>query len=81
MGDEYNWVKRQFVKGAEMKKGEIKRKVTDRGFGFIIAGNKEYFFHSSQCKTSFDNLNEGDAVTFDTENSPKGQRAVDVERV
>lgn len=63
-----------------MKKGEIKRKVTDRGFGFILASNKEYFFHSSQCDTPFDDLSEGDKVTFDTEDSPKGPRAVGVEK-
>ena len=64
-----------------MKQGEIKRKVTDRGFGFIRSGNKEYFFHTSQCLTNFDSLNEGDSVKFEVEDSPKGPRARDVEKV
>jgi len=78
--DGYEWVKRRFIEGAKMK-GQIKRKVEDRGFGFIQADGKEYFFHSSQCETRFDRLNEGDGVMFDTEDSPKGQRAINVERI
>jgi len=63
-----------------MKTGQIKRKM-DKGYGFIQGDNKEYFFHSTQCVTPFDDLNEGDNIQFNTEESPKGLRAVDVEKV
>ena len=59
--------------------GTIKR-LTDRGFGFIAApdGN-EYFFHQSACVGApFDSLREGDSVTFDIGQSPKGPRAENV---
>ena len=62
--------------------GVIKKK-TDKGFGFIsIAGqDKDLFFHSkSLVGVTFDELNEGDQVSFDTEQSPKGPNAVNVKR-
>ena len=60
--------------------GTIKRMVTDKGFGFVAAqdGN-EYFFHQSACNgTRFDDLHEGQAVTFQRGQGPKGPRAEDV---
>jgi CspA family cold shock protein len=60
--------------------GKVKRLVTDKGFGFILAedGN-EYFFHQSACTTArFDDLREGQAVTFSKGQGPKGPRAEDV---
>lgn len=62
--------------------GTIKKK-TDKGFGFIsVEGQeKDLFFHSnSLVGVTFDELREGDAVTFDTEDSPKGKNAVNVKR-
>lgn len=62
--------------------GVIKKK-TDRGFGFItVQGEeKDLFFHSkSLVGVTFDELNEGDAVTFDVEDSPKGKNAVNVKK-
>ncbi len=60
--------------------GTIKRLVSDKGFGFILAGNgSEYFFHNSACQqTAFDDLREGQAVTFDTGQGPKGPRGENV---
>jgi CspA family cold shock protein len=60
--------------------GAIK-KLTDRGFGFIApeGEEKEIFFHGNDLvDAEFNNLNEGDKVTFETEDSPKGPKAVKV---
>ncbi|MBP7805222.1 MAG: cold shock domain-containing protein [Candidatus Pacebacteria bacterium] len=62
--------------------GTIK-KVTDKGFGFITAEGlaKDVFFHAKNLVgITFDELREGDAVSFDTEDSPKGQNAVNIQR-
>lgn len=60
-----------------MANGTIKRLVRDRGFGFIRdEGGQEWFFHrSSVTAGSFDELNEGQRVSFDEEPSSKGPRA------
>lgn len=60
------------------------KKLTEKGFGFITAEGleKDLFFHlKSLVGVEFDELNEGDAVSFDTEESPKGLNAVNVKRV
>ena len=59
--------------------GTIKRLVSDKGFGFIAAGDgNEYFFHQSSCQTPFNELREGQSVTFDTGQGPKGPRGENV---
>jgi CspA family cold shock protein len=60
--------------------GTIKRLVRDKGFGFIAAGDgAEYFFHQSACsQTPFDQMREGEAVTFEKGQGPKGPRAENV---
>lgn len=53
--------------------GVIKKK-TDKGFGFItVQGQeKDLFFHSkSLVGVTFDELNEGDTVSFDVEDSQR----------
>jgi CspA family cold shock protein len=51
-----------------MEDGKIK-KLTDRGFGFIAAGDgTEVFFHRNECQE----------VTFDRESGEKGPRARNV---
>jgi CspA family cold shock protein len=60
--------------------GTIKRLVSDKGFGFVASSDgQEYFFHQSACQgTPFDALREGQPVTFDTGQGPKGPRAENV---
>ena len=60
--------------------GTIKRLVSNKGFGFIAATDgSEYFFHQSACSQSpFDDLREGQAVTFDRGDGPKGPRGENV---
>jgi cold shock protein len=59
--------------------GTIKRK-TDKGFGFIAAADgTEYFFHQSGCVgIRFDDLREGQRVSFTVGQGPKGPRAENV---
>ena len=60
--------------------GTIKR-LTDKGFGFITtASGEEYFFHQSACRgMRFDELREGQPVTFEVGQGPKGPRAENVQ--
>jgi len=64
-----------------MPSGTIKRLVRDRGFGFIRDdGGQEWFFHRSGVReAAFEQLNEGQRVVFDEENSSKGPRATNVQ--
>jgi len=63
-----------------MAEGTIKR-LTDRGFGFIdTGGGKDIFFHmSSVVGTTFNALRDGQRVSFDVGEGPKGPRAENVE--
>ena len=62
-----------------MAEGSIK-KLTDKGFGFInTGGGKDLFFHSSAVQGSgFDNLREGERVTYTEGRGPKGPCAENV---
>jgi cold shock protein len=57
--------------------GTVKRVIRDKGFGFIAAADgNEYFFHQSSCEgAAFDDLREGQSVTFEKGQGPKGPRA------
>ena len=63
--------------------GTIKRLVSEKGFGFVAAADgNEYFFHQSAVAAgAFDQLREGQAVTFNTGQGPKGPRAENVRLV
>ena len=66
-----------------MQEGTIAR-LTDKGFGFISREgmDKDLFFHSNELvNAKFDELREGDKVTFEVGESPKGPNAVKVSRV
>ena len=66
-----------------MQEGTIAR-LTDRGFGFISreGAEKDLFFHSNElANVKFDELREGDKVSFEVADSPKGPNAIKVSRV
>lgn len=61
--------------------GVIKKKVEERGFGFISreGESKDLFFHSKDVVgTTFEELREGDAVTFEVVQGDKGPAAQNV---
>lgn len=65
-----------------MAEGTIAR-LTDRGFGFIAqeGEDKDLFFHSNELEgVEFNDLNEGDKVTFEVADGPKGPNATKVSR-
>ena len=63
-----------------MAEGTIKR-LTDKGFGFIYVGkSKDLFFHSSNLEgVHFDDLQEGQRVTFTEAQGQKGPCAENVQ--
>jgi len=63
--------------------GKIKR-LNEKKFGFISPddGGKDFFFHANDLSgIRFESLNEGDAVTFDTKDTPKGPAAVNIAKI
>jgi CspA family cold shock protein len=65
-----------------MAEGKIK-KLTDKGFGFIATDSgKDIFFHMSNLEgVRFDELQEGQRVTYTEGSGPKGPRAENVKVV
>ncbi len=69
-----------------MQQGTVIKK-NDKGFGFIkvdgsAEGSKDLFFHSNELKNiSFDELREGDKVSFEVGDSPKGPNAIGVSKI
>ncbi len=63
-----------------MEQGTIKR-ITDKGFGFISTADKnDMFFHSSAVEgIHFNDLREGQEVTYNVGQGPKGPRAENVQ--
>ncbi|MEM8736263.1 MAG: cold shock domain-containing protein [Planctomycetota bacterium] len=63
-----------------MQEGTIKR-LTDKGFGFIAPaeGGNDMFFHTSALEgVHFNDLREGQKVTYTVGEGPKGPRAENV---
>jgi CspA family cold shock protein len=62
-----------------MAEGTVK-KVTDKGFGFITAADGgDIFFHMSNLDgVRFEDLREGQRVTYTVGQGPKGPRAENV---
>lgn len=63
-----------------MKTGTVKFFNNAKGFGFIVPddGSKDVFVHKNDL---VDQINEGDKVSYDVAEGPKGLNAVDVKLV
>lgn len=63
-----------------MEKGKVKFFNSEKNFGFINGDNESsYFVHGSQIPE--DGITEGDEVEFDTEETDRGLRALNVKKV
>jgi len=65
------------IKYLNMNNGTVKFFNNSKGFGFIVPddGEKDVFVHANGL---IDEINEGDKVTFEIEESPKGLNALNV---
>ncbi len=63
-----------------MSNGTVKFFNSSKGFGFIEPeeGSKDVFVHANGL---IDEINEGDKVSYDVEETPKGTSAINVELV
>jgi len=69
-----------------MQKGTIAKLMSASGYGFIKKddsqdGEKDLFFHAREVQgVTYDELKEGEAVTFEITDGPKGPSATNVSR-
>jgi cold shock protein len=66
----------------EMATGVVKWFSDEKGFGFITPddGGKDHFVHFSQISGSgYRNLSEGQRVSYESEQGPKGPQASNVQ--
>lgn len=67
----------------ETLKGKVKWFNGQKGYGFITGeDNNDYFLHFSEIQMEgYKVLNEGDAVEFNTEQTEKGVKAIQVKKI
>ena len=59
--------------------GTVKWFNASKGFGFIATENRDVFVHiSAVTAAGLTTLTEGDTVTFETQDGPKGPSAVNL---
>ena len=63
-----------------MPQGTIRKVISEKGFGFIEDGTgNDMFFHSSAVEGArFEDLREGQRVSYNVGQGPKGPRAENV---
>ena len=63
--------------------GKVKWFNATKGFGFIARedNEKDVFVHSSAVQEANLDLNEGDAISFDITETPKGNSAVNLQKI
>ena len=62
-----------------MPEGQIKKLISDRGFGFIEGEKGELFFHHSEVQgVAFEELYEGQTVQYEVGQGRKGPCATSV---
>ncbi|GBE02741.1 cold shock-like protein CspLA [bacterium BMS3Bbin06] len=66
-----------------MTNGTVKWFNDSKGFGFITSDEgQDVFVHYSAVQgDGFRSLTEGDAVSFESEDGPKGPKAINVTRI
>jgi CspA family cold shock protein len=71
------------VRVRTMPQGTVKWFSDQKGFGFIAqeTGNDVYVHHTAIQATGFRTLHEGDKVSFELEESPRGLRANNVTKI
>ena len=67
------------LKSNAIQQGMICKYNLSKGFGFIGTGGHDVFFHISDCK--YRDINVGDSVTFRTESTTKGIKAIEITRI
>ena len=63
--------------------GKIKWYNPTKGYGFIARedNEKDVFVHSSAARAANLDLNEGDEITFEVEQTEKGNSAVNLQKI
>ena len=70
------------VEDASAKRGKLERVIDEKLRQTVDGREKDLFFHSNELlNVKFDELREGDKVSFEVGESPKGPNAVKVSRV
>lgn len=61
-------------------KGKVKFFNVEKGYGFIMANNEEYFFHVTNVD-NLDVLETDDVVEFKIKNTNRGQQATHIKKI